>query len=216
MYKATIIIPTRNEEETIGKVIHHIKKLGKEYEVIVVDKSEDNTPIICKRLGVKLIRQKNKGKGNAMKLGVKHAKSNVIVFIDGDDTYPTEVIPKMVKIVREENCVVNAIRTKKWKSQFSHMIVNRIISLFASILYLKTKDLLTGLRAMRKEDFERLKLKSSGFEIETEMHIKISKLKKKIIEIPIKYKERIGEKKYSIIKDTIKIIMLLITGRFTV
>jgi dolichol-phosphate mannosyltransferase len=181
---------------------------------MVVDKSTDNTPIICKKLGVRLIKQKNRGKGNAMKLGAKMAKSDVIVFIDGDDTYPTKVIPEMVEIVREKNCVVNAVRIKKWESKFSHMIVNRIISLFASLLYSKTKDLLTGLRAMKKEDFERLKLKSSGFEIETEMHIKISKLKMKTFEIPIKYKERIGEKKFLIIRDTIKIITLLITSKF--
>lgn len=214
MYKATIIIPTKNEERTIGKVISDIKKLGKDYEIIVVDKSTDSTPIICKKLGVRVIKQKNTGKGNAMKIGVEKASSDVVVFIDGDDTYPTDVIPKMVKIVREKDCVVNASRTKKWESKFSHMLVNRIISIFASILYSKTSDLLTGLRAMKKEDFERLNLKSIGFEIETEMHIKISKLKMKIVEIPIIYKKRFGEKKFSVIKDTIKIIKLLILSNF--
>ncbi|MCW1301123.1 MAG: glycosyltransferase [Candidatus Nanoarchaeia archaeon] len=67
MYEASIIIPTENEEENIERVIEKIRKLGRKYEIVVVDKSRDATPYICKRLGVRVIRQKNDGKGNAYK-----------------------------------------------------------------------------------------------------------------------------------------------------
>jgi len=198
MYDATVIIPTRNEEKSIGRVLRKLKKLNGNYEVIVVDKSTDSTPIICKKFGVKLIRQRNSGKGNAIKLGAKLAKSNFLVFIDGDDTYPVAMIPKMVEILKKENRI---------------MICGSRLIIF-SILYSKTTDLLTGLRAIRKKDFLSMRLQSHGFEIETEMHIKAVRMNFRIVEIPITYKKRIGKKKYSLVNDTIKIVKLLLLSLF--
>ncbi len=216
MYEATVVVPTRNEEEVIGKVLRKLKKLGRNYEIIVVDKSEDSTPEICKKFRVRVIRQRSSGKGNAMKLGAKLARSNFLVFIDGDDTYPVKVIPKMLKILKRERRVMvcGSRLLGKWESNFSHKIVNKILSSFFSILHSKTTDLLTGLRAIRKEDFFSLRLESKGFEIETEMHIKASKRGIKIIEIPITYKKRTGKKKYSVVRDTIKILKLLFLSVF--
>ena len=67
--KISIIIPTRNEEEGIAKVLCSIpEKIRKKAEIIVVDSSNDMTPIIAKRLGAKVLRVKKIGKGYAMKL----------------------------------------------------------------------------------------------------------------------------------------------------
>ncbi|HDD04944.1 MAG TPA: glycosyltransferase family 2 protein, partial [Candidatus Aenigmarchaeota archaeon] len=101
----SVIIPTRNEEEGIGKVIKGIKELGKGYEVLVVDKSEDRTPEIARKMGARVIRQSGFGKGDAMKLGVKEAKGDVVVFMDGDGTYQPSCIPKLIRFVGEYDLV---------------------------------------------------------------------------------------------------------------
>ncbi len=210
----SVIIPTRNEEEGIGKVIREIKKLGKNYEILVVDKSEDRTPEIAKKMGAKVIRQRDAGKGNAMKLGVKKAKGDIVVFIDGDDTYPPRYIPKMVKLM-EEYDFVRGSRIKYLRNAgLLHFLGNLFFSLLASIIYGRTTDLLTGLYCLRKVDFERMKLKSSGFEIETEIFIKACKMGFRRREIYIEYKPRKGKAKLRSFKDGFRILKTLLLGVF--
>ena len=137
-----------NEEKAIAKVI---KKIPKNYEILVVDKSSDRTPAIAKSLGARVIKQKNRGKGRAMILGAKEAKGDIIVFIDGDDTYPPKDIPKMVSLIQKgEADAVNAVRNMK-NMKRSHVLGNKVLSLIASVLYSRTHDLLTGMRAMKRE-----------------------------------------------------------------
>ena len=83
--KVEIIIPTLNEEETIGELLQSISRhhLPIEISVLVVDGgSTDNTVEICKRENVKVIRQKSQGKGNAMKEAAEYSNADAIVFID--------------------------------------------------------------------------------------------------------------------------------------
>lgn len=210
--KTTIIIPTRNEEKGIGNVIDEIRTLRKNYEILVVDKSEDNTSKIAKKHGARVIIQKDKGKGNAMKLGVKKAKGDIVVFIDGDGTYPVKYIPEMIKLMKKYD-FVRGSRFKYLKnSGWSHLIGNTLFSLIATLLHGKTSDLLTGLYCLRKKDFEKMNLKSHGFEIETEIFIKSQKMKLKTKEIFIEYKERVGQAKLNTLKDGFRILKTLVKG----
>ena len=167
--KVSVIIPTMNEEEYIGKTIQRIDRIGN-YEIIVVDKSKDNTSKIAKKMGAKVIKQTRKGKGNAMRLGVKYAKGDILVFVDGDNSYEVEKIPKMINLLNKYDIVYGA-RIFKRQSMI-RLIGDKIITFLASIRRCKTKDLLTGLYAIKKKDFVRLKTKEEGFGIETEILIK--------------------------------------------
>jgi glycosyltransferase involved in cell wall biosynthesis len=209
--KVSVIIATMNEEDAISKVI---KRIPKSYEIVVVDKSKDNTPEIARSLGANVIIQKDKGKGRAMILGAEKASGDIIVFIDGDNTYPPEKIPDMVKLIEQGKAdAVNAVRNFK-NMKRSHVIGNKILSLVASSLHSKTSDLLTGMRAMRRSNFLDLGLKSVGFEIETEIFVRSSKKKLKTAEIPIEYHERIGEAKLNSVRDGWKILKMLLKNVF--
>jgi glycosyltransferase involved in cell wall biosynthesis len=202
--KGTIIIPTRNEAEGIEGVI---RSMPKGYEVLVVDKSEDNTAGIAKRAGARVVLQKDRGKGNAMKLGAREAKGDIIVFIDGDGTYPANRIDEMVDMVASGKCdVVNGSRLILHSMKRSHMFGNRMLSLIASLLYGHTDDLLTGMRAMKRKTYLDLGIKATGFEVETEIHIRTMKNKLKVKEIAIDYHERVGEAKLNSIKDGWRIL----------
>ncbi|MCD6403838.1 MAG: glycosyltransferase family 2 protein [Nanoarchaeota archaeon] len=207
----SVIIPTRNEEESIGRVIKEIKKLKGEYEIIVVDKSEDKTPEIARKMGAKVIKQSGLGKGNAMKLGVKEARGDVIVFIDGDGTYSPSYIPEMIEFMGEYD-LVKGSRIKYLRNAGSlRFLANVFFSMLATLLYEKTTDLLTGLYCMRKKDFESMNLRSNGFEIETEILIKAHQMRLRIKEIKVKYEKRMGRGKLKM-KDGVKILKLLIRG----
>ena len=85
-----------------------------------------------------------------------------------------------------------------------------VFSTLATLLYGKTTDLLTGLYCLRKKDFERMNLQSKGFEVETEIFIKSCKMKLKIKEFNIEYRERIGEAKLTGLKDGFRILKTLL------
>ncbi len=93
----TVIIPALNEAETIDKVVAFAKAVPDVSEVIVVDdKSFDNTVVISKNAGAKIITSTKLGKGASMKDGLLCAANEIVVFLDADiDPYPPETIENL-------------------------------------------------------------------------------------------------------------------------
>jgi len=166
--KYSIIIPTKNEENGIAKVINSIPKdIRKFSEVIVVDSSSDRTPTIARELGTKVIKEKRSGKGLAMRTGVRNARGNILVFLDGDGTYPSSYIKKMIKKLKSADLVLGCRKTDDIILKIGIFLEKLLFSL----VNFNVPDPLTGYRVTRKKDWHRLALKSKGFEIETEMNI---------------------------------------------
>jgi dolichol-phosphate mannosyltransferase len=208
--EATIIIPTMNEEHSIVKVINEIREINQNLEIIVVDKSIDGTKEKVNGLGVKIFHQKTNGKGNAMKLGVKHASNEIIIFIDGDYTYPSKYIPNMIKYMKS-NDIVRGSRFYHFRNTgLVNSFGNILFSYLASLFYGRTSDLLTGLYSIRKNVFNQMVLDSTGFEIETEIYIKARKMNLRVKEISIGFRKRIGITKLSSLKDGLNILYTLI------
>jgi len=217
--KASIIIPTLNEEKGIRETIDRIPQSAKECsEILVVDgMSEDETVIEAEKAGAKVIIVEKPGKGFAMQVGAELAKGEILLFLDGDATYPSEDIPKFLKEVKQNVLVLgNAtpfIRNRKTlleKIQFlypSFLLTRFIFSRYGIHL----QDPLNGMRAMMKTDFERLNLTSMGFEIETEMDIKALSLGMEIVEISIQIsKARTRKSKFFFdFRSHLKILHLL-------
>ena len=88
MTKISVVIPTKNEEKSIGKCIEKIQKVFNELhidgEITIADNSTDNTVEIAKSLGAKVIVPEEHGYGNAYRLGFEHASGDYIVMGDGD------------------------------------------------------------------------------------------------------------------------------------
>ncbi len=100
--KVSVVIPAYNEEPTVAKVVRAAKECDLVDEVIVVDDgSEDNTYEEAKKAGAKVVRhEENRGKGEAMKTGLKHAEGDVVAFVDADIKNITpDMIEKMIKPV---------------------------------------------------------------------------------------------------------------------
>ena len=97
MEKISVIIPARNEAENIKKVINLVKKSKGVDEIIVVDNnSTDMTSKLASDSGANVVFCAEQGKGYAMEAGLKHAKNEVIVFIDADiNNYSKDLIEKL-------------------------------------------------------------------------------------------------------------------------
>lgn len=185
--KYSIIIPTLNEEVGIGKVIASIpEEIKKQAEIIVPDVSTDKTPDIALKMGAKVIKMNERGKGRQMKEAVKQSNGEIVIFMDGDATDPGDYIPKLIDKMEETNANM-VLACRSWESfdrddKFAKMAY-WIYAIFCLPLFwpmgIRAADPLAGFRAIRRKDWDALNLKSDYFEIETEMNIKA--IKKKFI-----------------------------------
>lgn len=212
----SIIIPCYNEEKNISFLLDEINKLKiKDKELIVVDNgSDDKTSEVVKMFdNVKLIIEKKRGKGFAVRKGAKESRGDVLVFIDGDNSYSAKFIPKLLKpILKGEKDIVYGSRfLKKSKTKISklRLIGNKFFSLLGYFLCKKKLDFLTGLFAIKKDKFLELVLNSKGFEIETEIFKKSVKKDFRISQVPIEYQAN-KESQINPIFDGLKIFLTLL------
>lgn len=220
--RVSIIIPAYNEEETIGKVLRSILKLNdlNPFEIIVVDDgSEDKTFEKVQPFGIKLIRcLKNHGKGRALRIGLKMASGDIIIWQDADLEYFPSDIPKLLQpIIQKSAAIVYGSRFYETKAQMSvsHFLGNKILTWTTRILFnCALTDMETGYKAFRREVFDYVELNSDGFEIEPEVTAKILTAGFRITEVPINYRYRRKGKAKIGWRDGIKSLFILFRLRF--
>lgn len=211
--KVSVVMGTRNEEKAIEKVIKDIKSVTNDQaEIIVVDGSKDRTPKIAEGLGAKVIRQEPKGYGIAVRLALLSATRDIIITTDCDDTYPMEDIPKFVMLIEEGYDVVSGSRLSK--NIDTMPIFNRfgnwLFATITSILYgIKVTDVTTGMRAYRRNVVRDIDW-TENVGLSAELLFRPALRKYKIIEIPIDYRERLGDTKLNPITGGIGIFKSII------
>ena len=209
MEQTTIIIPTRNEENAIVEVVSQLTHLSEPaYRIIVIDKSDNlNTLKNAILAGAGVLEQKSCGKGNAIKEAIAYANEGIIIFFDGDNSYPANRAVEFEQAILEGNDIVYGVRNIDLSNTpLLNCIGNYVFSFIASTIWGKTTDLLTGMIAIRRKTFLSLDIQATGFELETELFIKACKHKLKIKEIPILYVRRTGDKKLNPWKDGKRIL----------
>jgi glycosyltransferase involved in cell wall biosynthesis len=216
--KISIVIPTLNEEKNLPIILTNLRKIlnGRRYEIIIADGySTDRTIEIAKRYGAKVLFD-NKGKGSAVKKGVSSAKYEIVVTMDADcSNLPDEII-SFIKTINNGYDI--AVGSRFINGGFSedislHRKAGTKFFVYLVNFFWKTNytDVCYGYKCFTKSLFEKLNLKSDGFEIETEMLIKVAKKKLKFAEVPSFEKKRIyGEGKFKTMKDGFKILMVIL------
>jgi len=200
----TIIIPAWREEKGLAIVLKKIFQVTDDsYEVIVVDDgSDDGTAQVASQFPCRVIRHEiNKGKGEALKTGIGQASGENVIWIDADDSYPVEFIPRMVEALSNYDAVVCSRRYGRENiPRFNH-IGNFIFRHMIKKMYgFKPYDPTTGLYGVKKRYLEMMRLSARRFAIEPEISIKGSRLKLRMLDIPIRYRPRVGNTKLSAIK----------------
>lgn len=205
LVEMSIIIPARNEEAGIESVLQSVLALGlTDFEVIVVDgASVDGTAKVAEKYPVRVLLQPERhlGKGCGLRLGFFCSEGRKVVWIDADDTYPTAVVPRMVRELDTYDVVVCSRKFGKEHMPKFNRLGNWLFKVLIKSIYgFKGNDPCTGLYGIRKEYLERMSLTSARFAIEPEISIKVGRMKLKTLDIPIKYSPRVGDTKLNPIK----------------
>lgn len=194
--KVSIVIPCLNEAKTlpivIAKGLGAIARLGVSGEVVVADNgSTDGSVEIARKHGARVVKCLHKGYGNALTCGFTNAYGTYLIMGDADDSYNFEEIDGFVQYLDKGYDLVMGTRLKgkieEGAMPFLHRylgtpVLTRILNwLFGTGI----SDCNCGMRGIRKDAFERLRMESSGMEFASEMIIKAGIMKFKIKEIPI-------------------------------
>jgi len=200
MKSLCIIIPCFNEQDSISFCLKKIKQfLEKENiektEVIVVDNgSTDKTAEISRKHGAKVITEKRKGYGNAVKTGMKNTTCEYVAVADGDDSYDFAELSKFIQKAREGYEFIQGCRFEKYGGKimkgampFSHRYIgNPFLSFMTKIFFgIKLNDVYCGFRMYKRSVYEKNFYFGSGHEYTVESAIKFYYSTKKYIEIPI-------------------------------
>ena len=197
----SVVIPCLNESETIRAAIQNAstgaKKLGFPYEVIVVDNgSRDHSAEIALIAGARIVNETQKGYGSALNAGIRAANFSWVIFADADLSYPFEDLDRLVKPLEANQAdFVLGSRIGGTIDRGAMPFLNRYLGtpvlswLIFALHGLRTSDCNSGMRALRADQYESLKLKSSGMEYASEMLIQVARLRLRYQEVSIHYRK---------------------------
>lgn len=212
--KIAFIVPCYNEELTIESVIKDAKSAVPEAAIYVFDNnSTDKTSEVAQASGAIVKKEKRQGKGFVVQSMFNKVDADLYIMVDGDDTYDLSRVNDMIALVQHDEAdmiVGNRLKTYSRKAfRPLHTFGNKLVRFLINKLFrANLKDILSGLRVMKREFVKNINIMSSGFEIEPEMTIKALKYGYVIKEIDINYRERPegSHSKLNTLKDGILVL----------
>jgi glycosyltransferase involved in cell wall biosynthesis len=194
--EVSIVMPCLNESETIARCIQKAQraadKLGLSAEVIVADNgSTDGSAVIARELGARVVEVARKGYGAALIGGIEAATGELVVMGDADDSYDFGEIGPFIERLRAGDDLVVGNRfaggiepgAMPWlHRRLGNPVLSRIARTF---FHAPVGDTHCGLRAFRRDAFERMQLRATGMEFASEMVVKASLKGMRISEVPV-------------------------------
>ena len=225
----SIIIPSFNEEKSLEIILcrtHDVfEKLDVPHEIIVInDGSTDKTSEVALRNKTRLVENpRNIGKGASLKRGLERARGEFIVFMDADGENKPEDIPLLLQpFLYDKNLSVvigSRFRGRVEREVRSRTLIigNKIINL---VIFLLTgryvTDSQSGFRAFRYDALKDMNIDSYGFDVETEMLIKLLRKGFEFKEVPVTFDQRIeGVSRLNPFKDGFKILKAILKYSMT-
>ena len=220
----SVVIPVFNEELTIGNVIERLaavmQKIGFKYEIIAVDDcSTDKSLEISKNQNVQVFSlKKHMGKGYALRAGFAKAKGDIITTIDSDGSHRPEELPRLLApILRNKADLVIGSRYLSQKPVATKKLNAAGVRLFNLLIKILTRaevsDSQSGYRVMKSAVLRSMSLKSSEYEIESEMLVKTARQGFRVIEVPISFEQRTyGTSRLDPMVDGFKILLSIVSA----
>jgi glycosyltransferase involved in cell wall biosynthesis len=218
--KISVIICTLNEAESLPRVLPKIPVWVD--EVLIVDgRSTDGTVDLARTLRpeVRILCQPGRGKGDALKFGVQHARGDIVVTLDADgETDPSE-LPVFVEALQDGPDFVKGSRLARGRPMrmpVYRWVGNRILAMTFNLLYgTRFTDVCSGYTAFRKQSFLRIKLTYDNCEMEQQLLARARKAGMTIVEVPHHSDGRIaGESKVSGVKQGLIDWLVIVKERF--
>ena len=197
MDKIAVLIPCYNEEKTVAKVVSDFRRVLPEAVVYVYNNnSTDRTAELAREAGAVVRNEYMQGKGNVIRRMFREIDAQCYIMADGDDTYPAEDAPEMVRLVLEQQAdmVVGDRLSSTYFTENTrpfHNLGNRLVRGSIQLLFRNNiKDIMTGYRAFSYEFVKTFPVISKGFEIETEMSIHAVNVNMHLENVVIGYRDR--------------------------
>ena len=199
--RLSVVVPVYNEARTVEQLLHKVREVPLQLEVIVVDDgSTDGTRDILPRLEGTLIdtlvlHETNRGKGAALRTGFQHATGDVVVVQDADMEYnPREFTILLQPILAGKADAVYGSRFLGGPHRvlfFWHSVGNRVLTLLSNMFTdVNLTDMETCYKMVRRELLHTLPLSANRFGIEPELTARLAQARAKIYELPISYDGR--------------------------
>lgn len=209
-FSVSICIPARNESGNIENAILRLPRFGRHQEIIFVEgNSTDDTWQKIQEIqtkyrdshDIKIAQQDGKGKGDAVRKGYSIATQDILMILDADLTMPPEELPKFYHAIATGKAeFINGSRLvypmDKEAMRFLNTLGNKFFSkVFSWLLEQPIKDTLCGTKVMFREDYIKLAANRKFFGDfdpfgDYDLLFGAYKLNLKIIDLPIRYKER--------------------------
>ncbi len=222
--KTVVIIPAHNEERSIGKVIREIPSAEVDEVIVVNNNSTDKTAEAAAKTGATVLFEEYMGYGAACLTGINYCKekgADIAVFLDGDySDYPEELSMLVEKIKNENFDFVIGSRilgqrekgALPFQSRVGNTLAGFLINLFWGVKYTD----LGPFRAIKFDKLIELNMQDKWFGWTVEMQIKAAKNKYKIVELPVKYRKRIGKSKVTgTVRGTVMASVIILTTIFS-
>jgi glycosyltransferase involved in cell wall biosynthesis len=194
--RIAVLVPCYNEEQTIGKVVDDFRRALPQAELYVFDNvSTDRTAEVAAEHGAVVRRVKLRGKGQVVARMMETVSADILIMVDGDDTYPAEEVGKLIEpIVRDQADMVVGTRLQEYGDRAFrplHVMGNRLVRGLINVIFrCGLTDIMSGYRAFTSELARNVPVTSVGFEVETELTLQSLYHGFAIAETPIPYRER--------------------------
>lgn len=206
MSKIKVIIPAYNEEKAIANVIKEIPSIVDEI-IVISNNSTDNTELSAKNAGATVLSENRKGYGYACLKGMEYISNQeiqpeIVVFLDGDySDYPEELIKLIAPILKDNIDFVIGSRVPSLREKGSmtpqQIFGNWLATLLMKLFFNAKFTDLGPFRAIKYEKLLALNMEDKTYGWTVEMQLKALKQKMSYVEIPVRYKNRIGISKVS-------------------
>jgi len=224
----TVVVPCCNEVDSIRDTVTELSVVTSAAgaEIVVVDDgSSDGSPEILEEIlaagsapRLRVVRNAvNQGYGASIKTGVRRSRSDLIVIIDADGTYPSDRIQDLVDAAAEADMVVGARSHDQDGLSFVRRMARSVLRAHCSWLVgERIPDMNSGLRVFRRSVFDRFfKILPDGFSLTTTLTVAMMRNRFSVVFEPISYAKRVGKSKIRPIRDTLRFVQLILrTGMY--
>jgi glycosyltransferase involved in cell wall biosynthesis len=191
----SVVLPCLNESETVGicvlKAKAALESAALSGEVIVADNgSTDGSVELARAAGARVVHVRQRGYGSALRSGIQATCGTYVLMADSDDSYDFRHIPRFVEQLRSGSELVmgNRFRGGIHPGAMPHLhryLGNPVLTAVGRLFFRsRCRDFHCGIRAFRKDSFERMDLRSTGMEFASEMVVKASLLQMRVTEVP--------------------------------
>ncbi len=201
----SLVIPAYNEEATIGAVVEEFKKAPQIDEILVVDNNcKDRTAEIAREAGARVVQESKPGYGSALMRGMSEARGDVLVLTEADGSFAARDVDKLLVYLDDADMVMGTRTTRQMVEQGANMRFllrwgNVFMAKYLQLLWMRPAeprftDVGCTYRVLTRQTFEAIRgmLREAGPAFSPEMMCAALRARRRVIEIPITYRQRAG------------------------